>query len=48
MLVAGVSKAAAVSQWLLDDDSQPVSRLRRNDTVIVLDRAAASGLPPQG
>lgn len=48
MLVAGVSKAAAVSRWLLDDDSQPVSRLRRNDTVIVLDRAAASGLPPQG
>jgi 6-phosphogluconolactonase len=48
MLAAGASKAAAVSRWLLDDDSQPVARLRRNDTVIVLDRAAASGLPPQG
>lgn len=48
MLVTGVSKAEAVSRWLLDDDSLPVARLRRNDTVIVLDRAAASGLPPQG
>jgi 6-phosphogluconolactonase len=48
VLAVGESKAAAVSRWLLDDDSQPVARLRRNDTVIVLDRAAASGLPPQG
>lgn len=48
VLVAGASKATAVSRWLLDDDSLPVARLRRNDTVIVLDRAAASGLPSQG
>ena len=48
VLATGRSKAEAVSRWLLDDDSLPVARLRRNDTVIVLDRAAASGLPAQG
>lgn len=48
MLVTGASKADAMSRWLLEDDSLPVARLRRNDTVVVLDRAAASGLPPMG
>lgn len=48
VLATGASKAGAVSRWLLEDDSLPVARLRRNDTVVVLDRAAASGLPPRG
>ena len=46
VLATGASKAAPISQWLLGDASLPVQRVRRTDTVVVLDRAAAALLPP--
>ena len=48
VLATGAAKAAPISQWLLGDASLPVQGVRRTDTVVVLDRAAAALLPPAG
>ncbi|MDO8362810.1 MAG: 6-phosphogluconolactonase [Actinomycetota bacterium] len=45
VLIAGASKAAPVRKWLLGDTAVPVQRVRRTGTVVVLDAAAAAGLP---
>jgi 6-phosphogluconolactonase/glucosamine-6-phosphate isomerase/deaminase len=45
MLAFGASKASMVQRWLLRDASLPVSRLRRADTWVMLDSAAAADLP---
>lgn len=45
MLTFGESKAPMMQRWLLRDDSIPVSRLRRADTWVMLDTAAAADLP---
>jgi 6-phosphogluconolactonase/glucosamine-6-phosphate isomerase/deaminase len=45
MLTFGESKAPMVRRWLLRDASLPVARLRRADTWVMLDPAAASELP---
>ena len=45
VLATGEAKAAPISQWLLGDASLPIQRVRRTDTVVVLDRAAAALLP---
>ena len=44
VLTMGESKAPVVATWLDGDRSLPVSRLQREDTVVVLDRAAAAAL----
>jgi len=48
VLATGSAKAAPVSQWLLGDTSLPIQRVRRTDTVVVLDQAAAALLPAAG
>jgi 6-phosphogluconolactonase/glucosamine-6-phosphate isomerase/deaminase len=45
MLTFGASKAPMMRRWLLSDASLPVSRLRRSDTWVMLDPAAAADLP---
>jgi len=45
MLTFGASKAPMVQRWLLRDASLPVTRLRRTDTWLMLDPAAAADLP---
>ena len=45
VLVAGESKGPAVARWLLRDSGVPIHRVRRTDTVVVLDAAAAARLP---
>jgi 6-phosphogluconolactonase/glucosamine-6-phosphate isomerase/deaminase len=45
MLTFGTSKAPLVQRWLLRDAALPVSRLRRSDTWVMLDPAAAADLP---
>jgi 6-phosphogluconolactonase len=45
MYITGEGKAATIERWLAHDRSLPVERLRRSDTVVVLDRAAARRLP---
>jgi 6-phosphogluconolactonase/glucosamine-6-phosphate isomerase/deaminase len=46
MLTVGAPKAPMVARWLLRDRSLPVSRVRRTDTWVFLDPAAAGDLPP--
>ena len=48
VLATGSAKAGPVSQWLLGDTSLPIQRVRRTDTVVVLDQAAAALLPAAG
>lgn len=48
VLATGSAKAGPISQWLLDDASLPIQRVRRTDTVVVLDQAAAALLPAAG
>lgn len=49
MLTYGASKAPMVQRWLLHDAALPVDRLRRADTWVMLDPAAAVDLPePRG
>jgi 6-phosphogluconolactonase/glucosamine-6-phosphate isomerase/deaminase len=49
VLVTGADKASPMRRWLLGDTSLPVQRVRRSDTVVVLDAAAAAQLPrPSG
>ncbi len=45
VLATGADKADPVERWLLGDPSLPVQRVRRVDTVVVLDQAAAARLP---
>jgi 6-phosphogluconolactonase/glucosamine-6-phosphate isomerase/deaminase len=45
MLVSGSAKSAMVRRWVLGDDSLPVARVRRTDTWVMLDSAAAAELP---
>jgi 6-phosphogluconolactonase/glucosamine-6-phosphate isomerase/deaminase len=44
VLTTGADKAPMVARWLLRDRSLPVSRLRRGDTWLFLDPAAAADL----
>jgi len=48
VLATGQAKAEPVRQWLLGDSSLPIQRVRRSDTVVVLDQAAAALLPATG
>jgi 6-phosphogluconolactonase/glucosamine-6-phosphate isomerase/deaminase len=45
VLAPGATKARPMSRWLLDDHSLPIQRVRRVDTVVVIDTAAAALLP---
>jgi 6-phosphogluconolactonase/glucosamine-6-phosphate isomerase/deaminase len=45
MLTFGASKAPMVQRWMLRDPALPVTRLRRSDTWVLLDPAAAADLP---
>lgn len=45
VLAFGASKAPMVQRWMLRDASLPVTRLRRTDTWLMLDAAAAADLP---
>jgi 6-phosphogluconolactonase/glucosamine-6-phosphate isomerase/deaminase len=48
MLTLGASKAPMVARWLLHDPSIPADRVRRDDTWLFLDPAAAEDLPSPG
>jgi 6-phosphogluconolactonase/glucosamine-6-phosphate isomerase/deaminase len=48
MLAAGNDKAVAMERWLLGDPDVPVHHVRRSDTVVVIDQAAATRLPGAG
>ena len=45
MLTFGGSRAPVVQRWLLRDPELPVDRVRRADTWVFLDAAAAADLP---
>jgi 6-phosphogluconolactonase/glucosamine-6-phosphate isomerase/deaminase len=45
MLTFDASKAPMMQRWLLRDRALPVTRLRRTDTWVMLDPAAAADLP---
>lgn len=45
VLATGASKAEIVARWVRGDRSIPVDRVRRADTAVFLDRAAAARLP---
>lgn len=45
MLTFDASKAPMMQRWLLRDRALPVTRLRRTDTWVMLDPAAATDLP---
>jgi len=45
LLAFGASKAPMVQRWMLRDATLPVTRLRRTDTWVMLDPAAAADLP---
>lgn len=45
LLVSGIAKAPMVRRWVLGDESLPVARVRRTDTWVMLDPAAAADLP---
>jgi 6-phosphogluconolactonase len=44
VLATGAAKAPVVAKWLLGDASLPISAVRRQDTWVVLDQAAAGQL----
>lgn len=46
MLTLGASKAPMVARWLLRDPSIPADRVRRGNTWLFVDPAAAGELPP--
>jgi len=48
MLAAGPDKAVPMERWLLGDPDVPVHHVRRSDTVVVIDQAAATRLPGAG
>jgi 6-phosphogluconolactonase/glucosamine-6-phosphate isomerase/deaminase len=45
VLAHGATKAPMVQRWLRHDTALPISRLRRTDTRVLLDPAAATDLP---
>jgi 6-phosphogluconolactonase/glucosamine-6-phosphate isomerase/deaminase len=45
VLAVGPDKALPLERWLLGDLDVPVQHLRRSDTVVVVDEAAAARLP---
>ncbi|HSB86846.1 MAG TPA: 6-phosphogluconolactonase, partial [Ilumatobacteraceae bacterium] len=45
VLATGTSKAPVVERWLLDDRRLPIDRVRRANTTVILDAAAAARLP---
>ncbi len=45
VLAVGAAKRPMVERWLAGDTSLPVQRVRRTDTVVVLDTAAAPSAP---
>lgn len=45
VLAVGASKRPMVERWLAGDTSLPVQRVRRTDTVVILDAAAAPAAP---
>ncbi len=45
VLATGAGKAAIVERWLLHDHTLPVDRVRRTNTLVVLDAGAATRLP---
>ncbi|MEI7546672.1 MAG: 6-phosphogluconolactonase [Actinomycetota bacterium] len=47
LLVTGPAKAEPIRRWFLDDPKLPVHRVRRSDTVVIMDAAAAAALPPR-
>jgi 6-phosphogluconolactonase/glucosamine-6-phosphate isomerase/deaminase len=48
VLAAGPDKAVPMERWLLGDLDVPVHLVRRSDTVVVIDQAAATRLPGAG
>lgn len=46
VLVVGAAKADVVARWVEGDPSLPVQSVRRTNTTVVLDRAAAAQLGP--
>jgi 6-phosphogluconolactonase/glucosamine-6-phosphate isomerase/deaminase len=47
VLATGTAKATIVERWLLHDHGLPIERVSRTNTLVVLDRQAASRLPYQ-
>lgn len=45
VLAPGTAKAAPMRRWLLEDRALPIQRVRRTNTVVVIDTAAAAQLP---
>ncbi len=45
VLAPGAAKATPMRRWLLEDRSLPIQRVRRTDTVVVIDVSAATQLP---
>lgn len=45
VLAPGATKAAPMRRWLLEDRALPIQRVRRTDTIVVIDTAAAAQLP---
>lgn len=45
VLAPGTAKATPMRRWLLEDRSLPIQRVRRTNTVVVIDDAAAAQLP---
>lgn len=45
VLAPGSSKATPMRRWLLEDRSLPIQRVRRTNTIVVIDDAAAAQLP---
>ena len=45
VLAPGAAKATPMRRWLLEDRCLPIQRVRRTNTVVVIDEAAAAQLP---
>ena len=45
VLATGPAKAPVIERWLLHDHALPIDRVRRTDTIVVLDIDAAARLP---
>ncbi len=45
VLVTGKTKAKVIADWLHGETAAPIGRIRQLNTVVVLDKAAASQLP---
>ena len=45
VLTSGAAKAEPMRRWLLEDRALPIQRVRRSNTIVVIDTAAAAQLP---